>query len=668
MRIWGRVLGAITIGISMAAMSCTEEKKTYASYELYPVREGSLTEMEYTPQSTRFMLWSPTADEVRVMLYDEGIGGHPLETIKMKPGEDGTWLVKVDRDLLGKFYTFNVKINDRWQGDTSGMNARAVGVNGQRAAIIDWTTTNPEGWETDQRPPLVSPADMMIYEMHHRDFSADSTSGIKYRGKYLALTEHGTMNSEQLLTGIDHLIELGITHVHLLPSFDYASIDETKLEKNFYNWGYDPQNYNVPEGSYSTDPYQPATRIREFKQMVQSLHKAGIRVIMDVVYNHTFSAGESCFERTVPGYFYRHNEDGTLANGSGCGNETASERPMMRRFIVESVCYWAREYHVDGFRFDLMGVHDIETMNAVRKALSDIDPTIVVYGEGWAASAPQYPQDSLAMKQNMARMPGIAAFSDELRDGLCGAIGNKHKGGFLAGIPGNEESIKFGIVGGIQHPQLRYEAVNYSGHAWAAQPTQMIAYVSCHDGLCLVDRLKTTIPGITDEQLVRLDKLAQTVVFTSQGIPFLYAGEEVMRDKKGEDNSYKSPDAVNAIDWRYKTKHADLLMYYKRLIDLRKSHPAFRMGDADKVRKHLAFLPVEGDNLIAFMLKEHANGDEWGEIVVAFNSRTLPARLTVPEGKYTVVCRDGNIDVHGLGFVYGTEVVIPAQSALIMYK
>lgn len=668
MKNWGRALGVITIGMSIAAMSCTEKKKTYASYELYPVRKGSLVEMEYTPQSTRFMLWSPPADEVRVVLYEEGIGGHPLETIKMQPGEDGTWTVTVDRDLLGKFYTFNVKINDRWLGDTPGINARAVGVNGQRAAIIDWNTTNPEGWESDRRPPLSSPADMMIYEMHHRDFSADSTSGVKYRGKYLALTEHGTMNSDQYLTGIDHLIELGVTHVHLLPSFDYASINETQLDKNLYNWGYDPQNYNVPEGSYATDPYQPAVRIREFKQMVQALHRAGIRVIMDVVYNHTFNAGESNFERTVPGYFYRHNDDGTLANGSGCGNETASERPMMRKFIVESVCYWAQEYHIDGFRFDLMGVHDIETMNSVRKALSDIDPTIVVYGEGWAALAPQYPQDSLAMKKNISRMPDIAAFSDELRDGLCGPVGNKRKGGFLAGISGQEESVKFGVVGGIQHPQLWYEEVNYSQSPWALQPVQMVAYVSCHDGLCLVDRLKAAMPGITDDQLVRLDKLAQTVVFTSQGIPFLYAGEEVMRDKKGEDNSYKSPDSVNAIDWRGKTKNGDLMMYYKRLIDLRKKHPAFRMGDADKVRKHLEFLSVEGDNLVAFQLKDHANGDDWGEIIVAFNSRTLPARLVVPEGKYTVVCKDGNIDIRGLGVLYGTDVMVPAQSALIMYK
>ena len=340
----------------------------------------------------------------------------------------------------------------------------------------------------------------------------------------------------------------------------------------------------------------------------------------------------------------------------------------MRKFMIESVLYWIKEYHIDGFRFDLMGVHDIETMNEIRKAVNKVDPTICIYGEGWAADNPQYPADSLAMKGNVSHMPGIAVFSDELRDGLCGPVWKKEKGAFLAGVPGAEMSVKFGIVGAIEHPQVRCDSVNYSQKPWAEQPTQMISYVSCHDGLCLVDRLKASMPGATPEQLVRLDKLAQTVVFTSQGIPFIYAGEEVMRDKQGVDNSYKSPDAVNAIDWRRKTTNGDVFMYYKRLIDLRKSHPAFRMGDAEKVRKHLEFLPVEGQNLIAFRLKDHANGDSWEDIIVAFNSRMTPARLEVPVGKYTVVCKDGVIDVRGLGTQIGPEVIIPGQSALIMYK
>lgn len=657
------------IGVAAATVTgCTPTKKEYTSYELYPVRSGSLTEMEYTPEATHFTLWAPTADEVRLMLFDAGEGGHAYETISMIPDTEGTWTAKVEKDLLGKFYTFNVKINERWLGDTPGINAKAVGVNGKRAAILDMRTTDPEGWADDKRPALASPADAVIYEMHHRDFSVDPSSGIRNKGKYLALTEEGTLSPEQLATGIDHLKELGVTHVHILPSYDYASVDETKLDENRYNWGYDPQNYNVPDGSYSTDPYDPAVRIREFKQMVQALHKAGIRVVLDVVYNHTFNTTESNFERTVPGYFYRQMSDGSFADGSACGNETASNRPMMRKYMKESVLYWLNEYHLDGFRFDLMGIHDIATMNEIRKAVTAVDPSIIIYGEGWAAKAPQMPEDSLAMKANIYRMPGIAAFSDEMRDALRGPFNDNRQGAFLAGIPGGEESIKFGIVGAVKHPQVDNDSVNYSKASWAEQPTQMISYVSCHDDMCLVDRLKASVPGITPQELARLDKLAQTAVFTSQGIPFIYAGEEVMRDKKGVHNSYNSPDSINAIDWKRKAEHADVFAYYKGLIQLRKNHPAFRMGDAGLVRKHLEFLPVEGSNLIAYRLKENANGDAWEDIIVVLNSRKENARLIVPEGKYTVVCKDGFISEGGLGTLYGPEVIVPAQSALIIWK
>ena len=659
------ILGVTTV---TTVMSCSPAKKEYASFELYPVRTGSLTEMEYTPLATKFYLWSPTAEEVRLMLYDAGEGGHAYETVKMEPTEDGTWTTSVDENLLGKFYAFNVKINDKWQGDTPGTNAHAVGVNGKRAAIIDWKTTNPEGWESDRRPSLKSPADMIIYEMHHRDFSVDSTSGIKNKGKYLALTEHGTMNSDKLLTGIDHLIELGVTHVHLLPSSDYASIDETKLEENHYNWGYDPANYNVPDGSYSTDPYQPATRVKEFKQMVQALHRAGIRVIMDMVYNHTFNTVESNFERTVPGYFYRQKEDGTLANGSGCGNETASERPMMRKFMIESVLYWIKEYHIDGFRFDLMGVHDIETMNEIRAAIDKIDPSIFMYGEGWAASSPQLEADRLAMKANVEKMPRIAAFSDEMRDGLRGGWDDDTKGAFLVGEPGHEMSIKFGIVGAIEHPQVISDSVNYSKKPWALQPTQMISYVSCHDDMCLADRLKATMPDASVEELAALQKLAETFVFTSQGVPFIFAGDEMMRDKKGVHNSYNSPDSINTIDWKNKTAHKDVFEYVKGLIAMRKAHPAFRMGDADMVRRQLEFLPVENTNVVAFILKDNANGDSWKNIIVALNSRAEPVKLDIPSGKYTVICKDGKINMKGLGQVSGDELMVPARSAMIIHQ
>lgn len=659
----------VIIGVAAATVvSCAPAKNEYTSFELYPVRSGSLTEMEYAPEATQFTLWAPTADEVRLMLYEAGEGGHAYETVSMERAEEGTWKTKVEKDLKGKFYTFNVKIDGKWQGDTPGINAKAVGVNGKRAAIIDLRETDPEGWAEDKRPPLASPADIIIYEVHHRDFSVHPSSGIEHKGKFLAMTETGTKNPGGMATGIDHLKELGVTHVHILPSYDYASIDETRLDENKYNWGYDPLNYNVPEGSYSTDPYRPEVRIREFKQMVQALHKAGIRVVLDVVYNHTFNTAESNFERTVPGYFYRQKPDGTLADGSACGNETASNRPMMRKYMIESVLYWINEYHIDGFRFDLMGIHDIETMNEIRKAASAVDPTIFIYGEGWAASAPQMPEDSLAMKANTYKMPGIAAFSDEMRDALRGPFNNNEQGAFLAGLPGGEESIKFGIAGAVKHPQINNDSVNYSKAPWAGQPTQMISYVSCHDDMCLVDRLKASVPGITPEELVRLDKLAQTAVFTSQGVPFIYAGEEVMRDKKGVHNSYQSPDSINAIDWDRKTLNADAFAYYKGLIQLRRNHPAFRLGDAELVRKHLEFLPVEGTNLVAYRLKDHAGGDTWKDIIVVLNARREVASLSVPEGKYTVVCQNGLVNEKGLATIYGPSLKVAPQSAMIIYQ
>jgi pullulanase len=658
----------IWASIMSTTISCQSVKKEYTSFEEYPIPEGKLVEMEYSPIETKFTLWAPTAEEVRVLLYDSGNEGSAYQTLSLEMGEDGIWNTSIKEDLKGKFYTFNVKVNGKWLGDTPGIMAKAVGVNGKRAAVIDLRSTDPEGWANDVRPLLKDYADIIVYEMHHRDFSLDSVSGIRNKGKFLALTELGTTTSQGEKTGIDHLKELGVTHVHILPSYDYASVDESKPDKAQYNWGYDPQNYNVPDGSYSTDPYKPDVRIKEFKQMVQALHKAGIRVVLDVVYNHTFNTEESNFERTVPGYFYRQTKDGKPANGSGCGNETASDRAMMRKYMVESVLYWINEYHIDGFRFDLMGIHDIETMNEIRAAVDKIDPSIFIYGEGWAASAPQLDQEELAMKANIYKMPRIAAFSDEMRDGLRGGWDDDRKGAFLIGQPGHEMSIKFGLVGAVKHPQVINDSVNYSKEPWALQPTQMISYVSCHDDMCLADRLKATMPDATDEERASLHKLAETFVFTSQGVPFIFAGDEMMRDKKGIHNSYNSPDSINTIDWRNKTMHHDVFDYVRELITLRKNHPAFRMGDADKVRQYMEFLPVEGSNLVAFILKDNANGDSWKNIIVAFNSRKEPAKLSIPAGRYTIVCKDGKIKQSGMGQVSGNEIIVPARSAMIIHQ
>ena len=658
----------IWASIMSTTISCQSVKKEYTSFEEYPIPEGKLVEMEYSPIETKFTLWAPTAEEVRVLLYDSGNEGSAYQTLSLEMGEDGIWNTSIKEDLKGKFYTFNVKVNGKWLGDTPGIMAKAVGVNGKRAAVIDLRSTDPEGWANDVRPLLKDYADIIVYEMHHRDFSLDSVSGIRNKGKFLALTELGTTTSQGEKTGIDHLKELGVTHVHILPSYDYASVDESKPDKAQYNWGYDPQNYNVPDGSYSTDPYKPDVRIKEFKQMVQALHKAGIRVVLDVVYNHTFNTEESNFERTVPGYFYRQTKDGKPANGSGCGNETASDRAMMRKYMVESVLYWINEYHIDGFRFDLMGIHDIETMNEIRAAVDKIDPSIFIYGEGWAASAPQLDQEELAMKANIYKMPRIAAFSDEMRDGLRGGWDDDRKGAFLIGQPGHEMSIKFGLVGAVKHPQVINDSVNYSKEPWALQPTQMISYVSCHDDMCLADRLKATMPDATDEERASLHKLAETFVFTSQGVPFIFAGDEMMRDKKGIHNSYNSPDSINTIDWRNKTIHHDVFDYVRELITLRKNPPAFRMGDADKVRQYMEFLPVEGSNLVAFILKDNANGDSWKNIIVAFNSRKEPAKLSIPAGRYTIVCKDGKIKQSGMGQVSGNEIIVPARSAMIIHQ
>ena len=657
------ILTSITT-LSLLSSGCTEEKRAYASYELYPVRSGELWEMKYEPARTKFAVWSPGAEEVRVMLYRHDTGGHAYQTVKMECNEEGTWQVEVEGDLIGQFYTFNVKVDGKWLGDTPGLNAKAVGINGDRAAIIHPSTTIPEGWENDTRPYLKSFADIVLYEMHHRDFSMADSSGIRNKGKFLALTEHGTLCGGKAATGIDHLKQLGVTHVHLLPSFDFASVNESKPD---YNWGYDPKNYNVPEGSYATNPNDPASRIREFRQMVMALHKEGIRVVMDVVYNHTYSTQASNFERTAPGYFYRKKDDGTFCNASGCGNETASERPMMRKFMIESLVYWAKEYHIDGFRFDLMGIHDTQTMNEIRQALDRVDPTIFLYGEGWAAGQPEFNPDSLAMKANAPQMPRIAFFSDELRDGLKGPWTNSKQGAFVTGVAGNEENVKFGIVGAVKHPQVDYTRVTLSSEPWAKQPTQMIGYVTCHDGLCLYDQLKATNRYMKEEKIVALNKLAQTIVLTSQGIPFIHSGEEMMRTKKGDNNSYKSPDAINAIDWNKKLVHEELFNYYCQLIHLRKRHPAFRMENAEQISKHLEFLPVEQKNVIAYQLKKHANGDPWENILVAFNSNANDVKITVPNRRYKIVCRDGMISTAGLGFVYGPEITVPAQSALIMY-
>ena len=657
---------------------CGNDKPAYESVDDYPVRKGSLDEMVYSRDATKFAVWSPAAEQVTLNIYADALTDEAIEKIPMKRRKDGTWTARVKRDLAGSFYTFSVyQPSSEWtMEETPGIFAKAVGINGRRAAVIDMRTTDPEGWADDVRPAFADRKDAVIYEMHHRDFSIDPSSGVSHAGKFLALTEHGTVNPQGDATGIDHLIQLGVTHVQILPSYDFGSIDESGtageakvLESGAaaggsYNWGYDPVNYNAPEGSYSTDPYDPACRIREMKQMIQALHKAGIRVVMDVVYNHTYDVAHSAFTQTAPGYFYRTREDGTLGNASGCGNETASNRPMMRKFILESVRYWVNEYHIDGFRFDLMGIHDIKTMNAVRAMLDDIDPTILLYGEGWAAEQPQYSPELLAMKANVKLMPGIGAFCDDMRDGLRGPFSDDRKGAFLAGLPGQEMSVMFGIAGCTEHPQIDMSLVNYSDEAWTVAPYQCISYVSCHDDMMLTDRLMASV-DLKEGELERLDKLAQTAVLTSQGTPFIWTGEEVMRNKKGVHNSFCSPDSVNAINWNLKTVNKDIFCYYRDLVAMRKAHPAFRLGTADAVAEHLEFFPA-GDCVVAYRLHDLDGIDDWEDIIVVLNARREEVEIPLPEGDYKVVVKEGFFtkEDETLG---GTATVAP-QSALIIRR
>jgi pullulanase len=600
-------------------------------------------EMVYSPNETVFKLFAPADAECFVVTDND--------SIRMTLAADSIWTATLKGDHKGKTYQFSVN------GQRSpGVFAKAVTVNGEKGVIIDMKDTDPKGW-ADDKHVLRPHQDNVIYEMHHRDFSI-ARPDAKHPGKFLALTEPWA---------IQHLKDLGINAVHILPSYDYGSVDETRLSDNKYNWGYDPVNYNVPEGGYSTDPFKPEVRIREFKQMVQALHQAGIAVILDVVYNHTYDINHSNFQRTYPDYYYRKTEEGTYSNGSGCGNETASDKPMMRKFMEESVRYWFDEYHVDGFRFDLMGVHDIETMNAIRKMMDDIDPNILIYGEGWSAGACALPNEQLGMKANMQQMPHIAAFSDEIRDALRGPFSDDKEGGFLAGVPNCEESLKYGITGAIAHPQVDMTQVNYSKTPWATEPTQMISYVSCHDDMCLVDRLKTSMPGITMDELIRLDLLAQTAVFTSQGIPFMLSGEELLRDKKGVHNSYESPDSINRLDWSNLQKYPQVFEYYQRLIALRQHHAAFRLGNADLVRKHLEFLETPRQT-VAFRLKNLEGKDAWNNIVVILNAAKSPQQVSIPEGAYTIVCQEGKLDEKGLASFNGNTISVAPQSALILHQ
>ena len=636
-------------------------------YADYPVYTGRDLGVKYSPAKTVFKVWAPKASEVRLRLYNSGNGGQPLRTIELKKGLKGAWSATINQDLKNKYYTFQVMQDGKWLLEAPDIYAKAVGVNGARGMVVDLPSTNPAGWRNDKKPTLKNLTDIIIYETHIRDISADPNSGIKNKGKFLGLTETGTKSPQGEATGLDHIKQLGVTHVHLLPSFDFNSIDETKPEAGQYNWGYDPLNYNVPEGSYSTNPYDGNVRIKEFKQMVQALHKNGLRVILDVVYNHTSDIDHSNFTQFAPGYFYRHNPDGSYSNATGCGNEVASEMPMVRKFMIESVVYWAREYHLDGFRFDLMGVHDLETMNMISDTLYKIDPAIFVYGEGWAAGNSPLPETLRAVKKNASKLHQAAVFSDDLRDGLKGGWGDLKEKGFVSGNVAMDESVKFGIVASTPNPQVDYSKVNYSKAPWAAQPDQTISYVSCHDDNTLWDRLKISNPNASEADRIKMDKLAAAVVLTSQGVAFLHSGAELLRTKQGIANSFNKPDSINRIDWSRKTTYMPVFDYYRGLIALRKAHPAFRMPSAQMISRHLKFLKT-GPGVIAYQISNNANGDSWKNILVILNGNAAVKNFALPAGHWTLVADSDQIDQKGIKSNLTGSIAIDATAAYVLYR
>lgn len=611
--------------------------------------DGNDLGLSYTSANSAFCLWAPTAFEAEVVLYhswQEAVGDH----LPMTRDVRGTWRLNVAGDLDGKFYTYRVRVGEQWN-EAADPYARAVGVNGDRSAILDLRKTDPERW-TEEKPPLADPVDAVIYELHLRDLSVHPASGIAHKGQYLGLAEVGTRGPGGIPTGLDHIAGLGVTHVQLLPVYDYAteSVDETMLDQPHYNWGYDPKNYNAPEGSYATDPYAPASRIRELKTMIQALHDRGLRVIMDVVYNHVYDGFRVNFTKLVPGYYLRYKRDGSLSNGSGCGNDVASERLMMSRFIVESVLYWAREYHIDGFRFDLMGLLDIKTMQEIRSRLDELDPSLMTIGEGWIMDTELAPSE-LASQSNADVLPGIGHFNDGFRDAVKGNIFRYEEPGFIGGKLGLEQAVKTGITGGVVYGQ--------STGQFADEPQQCVNFVECHDNHTLWDKIVLSSEKESDAHRAAMHRLASAMVLTSQGIPFLHAGQEFMRTKDGVENSYKSPVEINRMDWERCAVHAGDVAYMKRLIALRKAHPAFRLRTAEEIRARLMFEKAPA-GAVAYTLRGHAGGDPAEHLYVLYNANADGASLSLPAlGEWTLLFGDdlvselavGKLTVKGLGMV-----------------
>jgi len=614
----------------------------------------------WSPEKTCFRLWAPTADAVSIQLYRGGDAAakDELAQFPMKQDVHGTWYAQYHGNLNGVYYTYLV---------THGTNtveacdpyARTTGVNGMRAMIIDLSSTNPEGWDNDIDPHAeCCVTDAVIYELHVRDLSIDKSSGILQKGKFLGLIESGTITPNGIPTGLDHMKNLGITHLHLLPVYDFGSVDEKKLDKAQFNWGYDPVNYNVPDGSYSTDPYHGEVRVRELKQMIKGLHDNGISVIMDVVYNHVYDAKKFCFNQIVPDYFSR-TKHGTYSNGSGCGNDTASERSMVRKYIVDSVCYWADEYHFDGFRFDLVGLLDTVTINEIVRSVHKKHPNVIFYGEGWDIPTELTQNCDLAIQKNSKMTPGFAYFNDTIRDGLRGSVFFSDALGFITGGTESKEDL-VSCFKGLPH--------------WCTDPKQTVNYASCHDNNTLIDRIALAAVEHSFDEQVRMNNLAAVFYMLSQGIPFLHAGEEMLRSKpdgKGGvvENSYNSPDSVNSIKWNLLEKkiYRDTCEYYRGLIAFRKAHPVLRLTTAREIMEHVLEVPCKDPCMCAFRVVGNISGEPSKELFIVFNASESAQPIVLPRGKWQVCINDTKAGVTAISVADGKVSVAPI-SAIVLVK
>lgn len=608
--------------------------------KIYMTYNGNDLGAVYQKQQTHFRLWAPTAEQVRICFYPNGDGGEVLDIQDMKQDEGGTWIYTRHGDCHKLYYTYLVTV-DGWECETNDPYAKATGVNGFRSMVVNLEKTNPCGFKEDHGPKVDKSTDIIVYELSIADTTADASSNAKYAGKYLGLTETDIKSADGMATGLDHIVETGITHVQIMPSYDFGSIDESRPDLPQYNWGYDPINYNVPEGSFSTDPFHGEVRIKEYKQMVQAFHEKGIGVIMDVVYNHTYNIDDNCFQKCVPDYYYRKNTTG-YSNASGCGNEIASEKPMVAKYIIDSLKYWVKEYHIDGFRFDLMGVLDIETLNRAAEELRKINPSIILYGEGWTAGDAAVPKSILALKENVTALRGIGAFSDDIRDTVKGSVFYDKGAGFVNGASGHENDIRFSVTGAVYHPEVDYEAYTFSNGPWAKNPTDTVNYVSCHDNLTLWDKLSISCPKATEKQKLAMNRLAAAIVFTSQGIPFFLSGEEFARTKPIEgtnavsENSYNLPIYTNSLKYDRLSKYKKLYRYYQGLIAFRKAHAGLRLATAEEVRNALHFIDGLPKNVVAFTIETKEE-----TLFIVYNANPSKVYIDLPYKAEWEICVEG---------------------------